>query len=447
MHADAVFIIGEDVPATAPMLAYAVRQSIGQRAFDLAATLSIDAWNDFGVRNAFGGQRNPLFIASASATKLDDCATQIFRAAPDDCARLGFAVAHFLDDRCPAISDLTPDMERLARHIAFSLRESTRPAIISGVGYGNVLIIKSAANVARALCAIKPEGMVHLVMPECNSCGLSILGGGTIDEALEMLRGKAADTLIIAENDIFCRMETDDAGKMLDTAKQVMAIDHLQSATTSKADIVFPSATFAESGGTFISSEGRAQRFFRAIAPEGHVQETWRWLRDIMIATGNAGALSWENLDDVMETLAEADPFFSGLRDGDPGTRLFDRDACIAHDFFKDAPPVFSPRSGELLAVPLYHVFGSEELSLSSPAIALVSPKRYLALCPDDAAHLDINEGEVVEIVAGTASYKFPAVIRPDFPRGVAGIPYNLPGTRGIDLPQWFRIKKADGHD
>ena len=447
MHADAVFIIGEDVPATAPMLAYAVRQSIGQRAFDLAATLSIDAWNDFGVRNAFGGQRNPLFIASASATKLDDCATQIFRAAPDDCARLGFAVAHFLDDRCPAISDLTPDMERLARHIAFSLRESTRPAIISGVGYGNVLIIKSAANVARALCAIKPEGMVHLVMPECNSCGLSTLGGGTIDEALEMLRGNAADTLIIVENDIFCRNNADTARALLDNAKQVIAIDHIHNATVSTADIVFPSATFAESGGTCINSEGRAQRFFKAMAPEGDVQESWRWLRDIMIATGNAGALSWENLDDVMETLAEADPFFSGLRDGDPGTRLFDRDACIAHDFFKDAPPVFSPRSGELLAVPLYHVFGSEELSLSSPAIAMVSPKRYLALCPDDAAHLDINEGEVVEIVAGTASYKFPAVIRPDFPRGVAGIPYNLPGTRGIDLPQWFRIKKADGHD
>jgi len=43
--------------------------------------------------------------------------------------------------------------------------------------------------------------------------------------------------------------------------------------------------------------------------------------------------------------------------------------------FFQGCARAFSPRSGELLAVPLYHVFGSEELSIFSPAITQVSPK------------------------------------------------------------------------
>jgi NADH-quinone oxidoreductase subunit G len=481
-HADAVFIIGEDLTATAPMLAYAVRQSIGRRAFDLAASLSIDTWNDLGVRNAFGQERNPLFIASASATKLDAIATQVFHAAPDDCARLGFAVAHLLDDRCPAAHDLTPDMERLARHIAFSLRESTRPAIISGAGHGNASILRAAANVARALGAFKPDAMIHLALPECNSFGLSCLGGGDIDDAVEMLRGKKADTLFIVENDLFRRMGAGAARALLDNAKHVIAIDHLDTGTTLAADIVFPAATFAESTGAQINSEGRVQRFFKAISPDGDVQESWRWLRDIMAAKGMPGALPWDNNLDLLESLAETDPFFSGLRDlaaapplnppyrapgwnsvqalnkyqeqpggellsGDPGTRLFEKVFLDTNDFYMDPPDAFLPREGELLVLPRYHVFGSDELSLFSPAVAQVSPQPYLALSPADAEHLDINEGEIVEIAAGLTSYKFPAALRSDVPRGVAEIPYNLPETRGIDLPQWFRIKKDLAHE
>jgi NADH-quinone oxidoreductase subunit G len=535
-EADAVFVIGEDVAATAPMLAYAIRQSVGQRMFDLAASLSIDAWNDYGVRGAFGRERNPLFIVSASASGLDPIATQVFRAAPDDCARLGFAVAHLLDGRSPDAGDLNPDVEKMARRIALSLRESKRPAIISGAGYASLSIVRAAANVARALGPAKPGTMIHLVMPECNSCGLSCLGGGDLAGATEMLLSGKADTLLIVENDIFRRMATRDARVLLDKAKHVLAVDHLDTATTAAADIVFPAATFAESSGTFISGEGRAQRFFKAIAPEGAIQESWRWLRDIMIAAGQSGALPWNGLDDILETIAESDPLLSGVRDaapysdfrlsgqkiarqsprssgrnahppaqtktltvpaedpdsplsfsmegpnvpppaslnprywapgwnsaqalgkyqeqpggalagGDPGARLFAHSKNATADFFKELPKAFSPRAGAVLAVPLHHVFGSEELSFFSPAIAQASPKPYLALCPADALHLDVNEGEIVEITGGSASYKFSAALHPGLPRGIAGMPESLPETRGIVLPQWFLIKKDTAHD
>ena len=38
--------------------------------------------------------KGPLFIAAPGATRLDDIATNTYRAAPEDVARLGFAVAH-----------------------------------------------------------------------------------------------------------------------------------------------------------------------------------------------------------------------------------------------------------------------------------------------------------------------------------------------------------------
>jgi NADH-quinone oxidoreductase subunit G len=135
------------------------------------------------------------------------------------------------------------------------------------------------------------------------------------------------------------------------------------------------------------------------------------------------------------------------LLSGDPGTRLFEKVFRDTNDFYMDPPDAFLPREGELLVLPRHHVFGSEELSLYAPAIAQVSPKPYLALGPLDAQRLDVNEGEPVKIIGRSASYEFEASIHSGIPRGVAEIPYNLPETQDIDLPQWFRIKKDRAHE
>ena len=52
-------------------------------------------------------EKAPLFIATPSATRLDDVAAACYRGAPDDLARLGFAVAHALDPKAPEPDGLT----------------------------------------------------------------------------------------------------------------------------------------------------------------------------------------------------------------------------------------------------------------------------------------------------------------------------------------------------
>ena len=58
----------------------------------------------------------------------------------------------------------------------------------------------------------------------------------------------------------------------------MIVLDHLANPTTEKAELVLPAGTFAESDGTFVSSEGRAQRFFQVFVPQTMFQESWRWL-------------------------------------------------------------------------------------------------------------------------------------------------------------------------
>jgi hypothetical protein len=106
-------------------MALAVRQSVRQQPMEIAKKLNIPLWMDHGVRDAMQDARGPLYIATPYATRLDDVATATFRAAPDDLARLGFAVAHALDPRAPV-----PALENwpLASEIAAALKAAKKAA-------------------------------------------------------------------------------------------------------------------------------------------------------------------------------------------------------------------------------------------------------------------------------------------------------------------------------
>ncbi len=81
-HADAVFVLGEDVPDTAPRLALSLRQAVRQKSLEIADRLKIPRWQDAAVRDAAQQETSPLFIATPDATRLDDVAARAFRAAP-----------------------------------------------------------------------------------------------------------------------------------------------------------------------------------------------------------------------------------------------------------------------------------------------------------------------------------------------------------------------------
>ena len=112
--ADAVLILGEDVTSTAPMLALALRQSVWNKPKEMAMGINIPAWDDNAVRNFAQHETGPLYVAALAGTKLDDIASRVYHAAPDDLARLGFAIAHELDPRAPAVPHASQKIVSLA---------------------------------------------------------------------------------------------------------------------------------------------------------------------------------------------------------------------------------------------------------------------------------------------------------------------------------------------
>jgi NADH-quinone oxidoreductase subunit G len=318
-EADAVLVLGEDVWNTAPILALNLRQaSANAPAAAAIKQKKLNRWDDAAVRGAIRHERGPFFVASVGETELDKVARETHRAPPSDIARLGFAIARELDPSAPGVPDLTGDVGELAKRIADSLRGAERPLVVSGPGLGSPEVIQAAANVARALRKAGREARISLVFPDANSFGAALMARGGIESAAQALGGERDAVLAVMEADLFREVDEQTARSALGAASHVISLDHTANATVAAADLVFPAATYAESSGTLVSSEGRAQRFFSVMPPAEPVLESWRWLGRIAAASGRA-AQGWLSLDAIIDAMVSRLPELRGARDAAPG--------------------------------------------------------------------------------------------------------------------------------
>ncbi|MFB3303271.1 NADH-quinone oxidoreductase subunit NuoG [Pseudomonas sp. AMR01] len=319
---DAIFVLGEDLTQTAARIALSLRQSVKGKAEDMADAMRVQPWLDAAVKNIGQHALNPLFIASLAETKLDDIAEECVHAAPDDLARLGFAVAHALDASAPAVEGLDAEAVELAQRIADALLAAKRPLIIAGTSLGSKALIEAAANIAKALKLRDKNGSISLVVPEANSLGLAMLGGESLDAALQAVIDGKADAIVVLENDLYTRTDSAKVDAALDAAKVLIVADHQKTATSERADLVLPAATFAEGDGTLVSQEGRAQRFFQVFDPKYMdasilVHEGWRWLHALRATLLNQ-PIDWTQLDHVTAAVAASAPQLARIVDAAP---------------------------------------------------------------------------------------------------------------------------------
>ncbi len=345
-QSDAVLILGEDVINVAPMLAHALRQTVlNQPRRDVVDKARIPHWDDNAVRTAIGARKGPFFVVTPNTTKLDEIATGVHHAAPEDIARIGFAVARALGGDVPPVTGLSDEANNLVQAIAAALKGAQRPLVVAGPSLASEAIIQAAANVAYALHA-----QLSFTLPEANSLGLALLGAPSLDAAMSA----NAEAIVVLENDLYRRAGAAQLDGFLDAGKDIVVLDSLVNRTTARAQVVLPAATFAEADGTLVNNEGRAQRFYQVFVPQGEIQESWRWLRDIGAAAGRAEMARWSNLDDVIYALADAFPVLKPIREIAPPAgfrvagmkiprqtpRVTGRTAVFAHlDVHEPKPP------------------------------------------------------------------------------------------------------------
>ncbi len=515
---DAVLILGEDLTQTAPRMALSVRQAAKNKAKEMAAERRTQEWLAEPVQRIGQDEKSPIYILAATQTRLADVATGEVVASPNDIARLGFAVAAAVVGE--TVTGLDEDAKAFAQTIADTLKAAKKPLIISGTSLQNAAIMEAAAQVAQNL----GNAGLTLTVPEVNSMGLAILGGNSLEQAF----AQDYDAIIVVENDLYRRLPAKQVDAALAKAKDVIVLDHAETATVKKASVVLSAASFAEGDGTVVSQEGRAQRFYQVYdpsyyKPELAIKESWRWLH--ALETGVKGkAISWTVLDDVIETVAKNVPALEAIQDvapdagfrvhglkvareprrysgrtsmraplsihepkqptdkdsaltfsmegyvgnqtpsplvpfawsagwnspqawnkfqdkvggslkgGDSGVRLFDRLAKRpVRTFVAPAPVLVNAESFRL--VPMHHIFGSGEFTVKTPAMESRIPDAVFAVGEQDAARLNVQDGQTITVKAGDTSIVLPVQVIEYLPTGYIGYPIGLAPTVSLAEP------------
>ena len=539
--ADAVLVLGEDLTDTAPMLDLTVRTWLHLRPSLVEERNHIRRWNDAGITRIKRREPSALWLATTHATKLDDVAAETRRAAPDDLVRLALAIAHEVDGDEPAVTDLGDDEAEVARRWAAALTAGSSPLVVAGCSSGSVELVRAAARLAAALGrSVRGPGgdgdpaPLVLTVPEPDSVGLRMLGGGTLVQALAALARGEAEVAVVLDDDLDRRAPALLVDDLLRRDVPIIALAQLEDRLTARADVLLPAAAFAEETGTWVSHEGRAQRYFAVLPARADVRPAWRWLRELLVRLGRREARGWRTPDDVLAALEMELPAFAGARaaapaaswrrDGrkvarqplrwsgrtaldadrtvfEPGPAL-DPDSALAHSleglqppqspdelrvrtwwpgwnsnnglhkFGEElealgpakpsgvrlldgagggrelpavaAPPRFAARPGELLLVPLHHIYGAEQLSMYTPGIRERAPAPFIGLNEEDADQLAAREGDLLEIWLPWMDARVPFRLVPSLVTGTAGLPVGLPGLPYISLPARVRLTRVE---
>ena len=333
---DAVLILGEDITQTGARIALAVRQAVKGKAREMAAAQKVADWQIAAILNIGQRAKHPLFVTNIDDTRLDDIAAWTYRAPVEDQARLGFAIPHALDDSAPAVEGLSSELKGKIDVIVQALAGAKKPLIVSGTNAGSIEVIQAAANVAKALKGRGADVGVTMVARAVNSVGLGMIGGGSLEEALSELETGNADAVIVLENDLHRHASAARVDAALAKAPLVMVVDHQRTAIMEKAHLVLSAASFAESDGTVVNNEGRAQRFFQVYDPAYYdaktvMLESWRWLHSLH-STVNNRQVDWTQLDHVIDAAIAALPQLAGIKDAAPDATFRIRGQKLARE-------------------------------------------------------------------------------------------------------------------
>ena len=195
-------------------------------------------------------------------------------------------------------------------HAAFAttLKAAERPMVIVGQGAlarpDGAAVLAAAWNLAREIGALKPDwhgfNVLHMAASRVGALDLGFLPGhGGRD--LDAMMGGGVDLLWLLGADEF------DMAR-IGAKTFVVYQGHHGDRGAARADVILPGCAYTEKNGTYVNTEGRVQRGYRALFAPGDAREDWRILRAFSATIGHA--LPYDDLDSLRARLERANSVF-----------------------------------------------------------------------------------------------------------------------------------------
>ena len=263
--------------------------------------------------------------------------------------------------------------------------------------------------------------------------------GITITEVPDaVLEGKIKALFIMGENPMMSDPDITHLKKALDKLDFLVCQDIFLNETAELADVVLPSACFAEKDGTFTNTERKVQRLRKAVDAPGTAKTDWQILAELSTKMGYA--MQYKSAEEIMTEINELTPSYAGItyerleKEGiqwpcpnadHPGTKYLHRDkftrglglfhdvAYIPPDELPDKEYPFILSTGRVL----YH-YHTGTMSRKAKGLTERFPESLVEVNPADAQKLGIEEGNSIKVTSRRGRVEAKATITERSPEG-----------------------------
>ena len=257
--------------------------------------------------------------------------------------------------------------------------------------------------------------------------------------------GKLKALYIIGENPLVSDPDLNHCEKSLKNLDFLVVQDIFMTETARLADVVLPSACFAEKEGTFTNTDRRVHRVRKAIEPPGQARDDWKITCEIASRMGFP--MSYDNSQQIMEEIARLTPSYGGINyerielEGihwpaptpeHPGTPILHRDQFTkgkgtfhAIDFIPPDEKADDEYPMYLTTGRLLYQYHTGTMTMKSNGIMDIAPECFVEISPQDASQYGVEDGTVVNIASRRGTIQARIKISTKAVSGTVFIPFH----------------------
>jgi len=257
--------------------------------------------------------------------------------------------------------------------------------------------------------------------------------------------GELKAMYIIGENPLVSDQDLNHTEKSLANLEFLIVQDIFLTETAKLADVVLPSACFAEKEGTFTNTERRVQRIRKAVDPPGQALEDWKITCEIGTQMGYS--MSYKNSKAIMEEISSVTPSYAGITydrieyEGifwpcpnieHPGTPILHRDKFTrgkgmfhAIDYIPPTEQIDKEYPIYLTTGRLLYQYHTGTMSMKTDDLNERAPESFVEISLQDANKFDIKDGSMINIASRRGNINARAKVSGKAVPGTVFIPFH----------------------
>ena len=279
--------------------------------------------------------------------------------------------------------------------------------------------------------------------------------GLTVTEMVDgALTGQIRGMVVMGENPLMSEPNLSHAQHAMEALDFIVCIDIFMNETGELADVILPSASFAEKDGTFTNSDRRVQRVRQALPPVGESRTDWQIVGDLarrmetLLGVETSAGFEYADAEAIWEEMRAVTPDFYGItyerieREGGvhwpcpaldhPGTPYLFEDSfprgrgkfwALEYGTDSELPDDEYPyhlTTGRVL----FHWHGGTMTRNSRLDDAF--PEPVIEMHPDDAHQLQMVSGDWAEVTSRRGSVVCRVLVTGRSPAGTIFLPFHF---------------------